>query len=228
MLADLQDLKIDGWHLKFHEPAGDGPHKVILLVHGWTGDEHSMWVFAPRLPKDALLIAPRAPYPSNHPEIAGYSWVQQRADGFSTLEMFAPAVDAFEALLPQLAAHFPQADFASFGMAGFSQGSAFSVAYAVRNAERLQRLAMLAGFLPEASEAALPALAGKPVFIAHGTQDQTVPVARAYAARDQLTAAGAQVRYCESEVGHKLGANCVAELANFFAYKLPQMNADKR
>ncbi|MBX3004657.1 MAG: dienelactone hydrolase family protein [Anaerolineales bacterium] len=216
MLADVKDLNIDGWNLKFRQPAGDGPQPVIVLIHGWTGDEHSMWVFAPRLPKNALLIAPRAPYPSNHPEIAGYSWVQQRADGFSSLEMFDPAVGAFEDLLPKLAAHFPHADFDSFGMMGFSQGSAFSVAYAVRNAARLQRLAMLAGFLPEASEAALPALAGKPVFIAHGTQDQTVPVARAYAARDQLAAAGAQVRYCESEVGHKLGANCVSELAAFF------------
>ncbi|MBX3004105.1 MAG: hypothetical protein KF828_09105, partial [Anaerolineales bacterium] len=158
MLADVKDLNIDGWNLKFRQPAGDGPQPVIVLIHGWTGDEHSMWVFAPRLPKNALLIAPRAPYPSNHPEIAGYSWVQQRADGFSSLEMFDPAVGAFEDLLPKLAAHFPHADFDSFGMMGFSQGSAFSVAYAVRNAARLQRLAMLAGFLPEASEAALPAL----------------------------------------------------------------------
>lgn len=216
MLADLQDLNIDGWHLKIRQPTGDGQHNVILLIHGWTGDEHSMWVFAPRLPKNALLIALRAPYPSNHPEIAGYSWVQQRADGFSSLDMFAPAVDAFEDLLPKLAEQFAQADFASFGMMGFSQGSAFSVAFAVRNAARLQRLAMLAGFLPEASQAALPALAGTPIFIAHGTQDQTVPVARAYAARDQLAAAGAQVRYCESEVGHKLGANCAAVLFEFF------------
>lgn len=216
MLADLQDLTINGWTLKVRQPAGEGPYPVILLIHGWTGDEHSMWVFAPRLPKHALLIAPRAPYPSNHPEIAGYSWVQERADGFSTLEMFAPAVAAFETLLAELPAHFPQADFARFGMAGFSQGSAFSVAYATQNAAHVQRLAMLAGFLPEASQAALPALSGLPVFIAHGTQDQTVPVARAHAAREQLAAAGAQVRYCESEVGHKLGANCVTELAEFF------------
>jgi len=217
MLADLQDLNIDGWTLKVRQPAGEGPHPVILLIHGWTGDEQSMWVFAPRLPKNALLIAPRAPYPSNHPEIAGYSWVQERADGFSSLDMFAPAVASFEGLLPKLAAHFPQADFARFGMAGFSQGSAFSAAYAVQNAARVERLAMLAGFLPEASQAALPALSSLPVFIAHGTQDQTVPLARAHAAREQLAAAGAQVRYCESEVGHKLGANCVAELAVFFA-----------
>ncbi len=216
MLADLQDLTINDWTLKVRQPAGDGPHPIILLIHGWTGDERSMWVFAPRLPKNALLIAPRAPYPSKHPEIAGYSWVQERVDGFSRLEMFAPAVTAFATLLAELPAHFPRADFSSFGMAGFSQGSAFSVAYAVQNPDRVQRLAMLAGFLPEDSQAALPALAGKPILVAHGTQDKTVPLARAHAARDQLTAAGAQVRYCESDTGHKLGANCAAELTEFF------------
>ena len=217
MLAGLSDVEIGGWTLKVRQPDGDGPHPVILLVHGWTGDENSMWVFAPRLPRNALLVAPRAPYLSRHPEIAGYSWVEERADGFSSLRMFAPAVDAFEGLVEQLAAQYPAADFSRFGMAGFSQGSAFCVSYAVRHPQRVSRLAMLAGFLPEQSEGALAALAGLPVLVAHGTKDETVPVARAYAAREQLAAAGAQVRYCESEVGHKLGANCVAEFVEFFS-----------
>jgi phospholipase/carboxylesterase len=217
MLADLTDINIQDWAFKVHQPAGDGPQPVIMLVHGWTGDENSMWVFAPRLPKGALLIAPRAPLVSKHPQFAGYSWVEERADGFSSLAMFAPALDAFAGLLSQLAARFPQADFSRFALAGFSQGAAFSAAFAMRHPERVSRLAMLAGFLPEASGDALAALAGLPVFVAHGTKDETVPIARAQAARQQLTAAGAQLRYCESEIGHKLGANCAAELSLFFA-----------
>jgi phospholipase/carboxylesterase len=129
--------------------------------------------------------------------------------------MFDPAVNAFSSLLSELAVRFPQADLASFGMAGFSQGAAFSAAFAMRHPGRVNRLAMLAGFLPEESEAALPALASVPIFIAHGSRDETVPIARAHAARRQLAAAGARVQYCESEIGHKLGANCAAELADF-------------
>lgn len=226
MLANLQDLAIGNWTLKVRQPQGTGRHPVIFLVHGWTGDENSMWVFAPRLPREALLVAPRAPYVSRHPEYSGYSWVEERADGLSSLELFAPAADAFAGLVEQLAAQYPAADFSRFGMAGFSQGSAFCVSYAVRHSGQVSRLAMLAGFLPEQSEAALPALAGLPVFIAHGTKDETVPLERAHAARRQLAAAGAQVRYCESDMGHKLGANCVAELAEFFT-ESPQMSTDK-
>lgn len=216
MLANLTDLQIESWALKVRQPEGVDSPRVILLIHGWTGDENSMWVFAPRLPKDALLIAPRSPYVSKHPQFSGYSWVEQRADGFSSLAMFAPALDAFDGLLAQLAARFPQADFGSLGLAGFSQGAAFSAAFAMRHRQRVSRLAMLAGFLPEASGPALAALAGLPVFVAHGSKDETVPIERAQAARRQLSAAGAQVRYCESEVGHKLGANCAAQLAEFF------------
>lgn len=214
MINNLQDLYINNWTLKFHDPGS--VQRVIFMVHGWTGDENSMWVFGSRMPKDALLIAPRAPYVSKHTELSGYSWVEERASGFSSLAMFDPAVEAFSSLLAELSARFPAADFGSFGMAGFSQGGAFSTAFAMRNPGRVDRLAMLASFLPEESEAALPALAGKPVFIAHGTQDETVPIERARSAREQLTAAGAQVRYCESEIGHKLAANCAAELAEFF------------
>ncbi len=217
MLNDLTDLQINTWTLKLRLPPGDGPHPVIFLIHGWTGDENSMWVFAPRLPKDALLIAPRAPYISKHPDIAGYSWVAERGADFSRLPDFDPAIAAFNELIKELSSRYP-ANFARFGMIGFSQGGAFSAAYALSHRERVRKLAMLASFLPEGSEAAISErLKGLPVFIAHGNKDETVPVARARQAKEVLEAGGAQVSYCESEIGHKLGANCFKELAEFFA-----------
>lgn len=217
MLSDLTDLQLGVWTLKFRLPPGDGPHPVIFLVHGWTGDENSMWVFAPRLPKNALLIAPRAPYISKHPEYAGYSWVGERGADFSSLPDFDPAVAVFDQLVKDLPSNF-SANFDHFAIAGFSQGGAFSAAYMLAHREKISKLAMLSSFLPEGSQTANQAgLNGLPVFIAHGTQDETVPVARARQAKNILEAGGAQVRYCESEIGHKLGANCSTELAQFFS-----------
>lgn len=216
MLTDLTELTLDTWTLKLRVPSGDGPHPVIVLIHGWTGDENSMWVFAPRLPKDALLIAPRAPYVSKHPEIAGYSWVAERGADFSRLPDFDPAVVVFDKLIEELSSRYP-ADFSQFGIVGFSQGGAFSAAYTHSHREQVSKLAMLASFLPEGSEMDIARLKGLPVFIAHGAQDETVPVARARDAKKVLEACGAHVRYCESEIGHKLGANCSTELAEFFA-----------
>lgn len=216
MLNDLTDLALGNWTLKLRVPPGAGPHPVIFLIHGWTGDENSMWVFAPRLPQNALLIAPRAPYISKHPEIAGYSWVAERGANFSRQPDFDPAVVVFDKLIEELSSLYP-ADFSQFGIVGFSQGGAFSAAYTLSHREQVSKLAMLASFLPEGSETAIDRLKGLPVFIAHGTQDETVPVARAREAKEVLEAGGAVVRYCESEIGHKLGANCFTELAQFFA-----------
>ncbi|HLD94343.1 MAG TPA: dienelactone hydrolase family protein [Anaerolineales bacterium] len=213
-MDEPRDLKVGDWILKARVPSDAGPHRVFFLIHGWTGDEKSMWVFASRLPRNAILIAPRAPYVSKHPELGGYSWVPERGQSFSSLAMFQPALASFETLLPNLAGQL-SIDLSQFSLVGFSQGAAFSFAYAMGNPSRVSKLAALAGFLP-AESGQLAALSSIPIFIAHGAQDETVPVAMARQAHADLEAVGVAVRYCESETGHKLGANCSVELQAFF------------
>ena len=69
MNAEMRQL--DGWVLRQRTPEGPGPHPLMLLLHGWTGDENAMWIFANRLPKNVLLVAPRGIYPT---ALGGYSW----------------------------------------------------------------------------------------------------------------------------------------------------------
>jgi phospholipase/carboxylesterase len=213
-MDEPRDQAVGNWTLKVRAPNGDGPHPVIFLIHGWTGDEKSMWVFSSRMPRNAILIAPRAPYVSRHPEFGGYSWVQDRGQSFSNLDMFQPAVESFEELLTQLPKALP-GEYNRFGIVGFSQGAAFSYAFALRNPHRINRLASLAGFLPSEANEIAP-LASIPIFIAHGTEDETVPVSMSRSARSSLEAADVKVSYCESETGHKLGANCAKQLEEFF------------
>lgn len=214
----LTDLELDGWTLKVRPPLdGSEPRRVVWMIHGWTGDERSMWVFAARMPKDALLLAPRAPYPSLHAELDGYSWVTQRSREFSPLPAFQPALESFGGLVAAAAARYASADFTRAGFVGFSQGAAFSFGWALSQPQGVTRLAALAGFLPGGAESQLASLAGLPIFMAHGTQDETVPVSLARQAEQQLTAAGAQVQYCEAETGHKLAADCARQLAEFMA-----------
>ena len=108
----LIDTTMGDWKLKLRPPVGK-PDRVIFLVHGWTGDENSMWVFAPRMPKDALLIAPRAPFTSRNAEFGGYSWVPQRGNDFSPLEAFQQAVDEFGGLIAALSKEYDSVRFQS-------------------------------------------------------------------------------------------------------------------
>jgi predicted esterase len=82
---------------------------------------------------------------------------------------------------------------------------------------RIRKMGVLAGFVPAGLEKLIlqKPLAGKNIFVAHGTQDQMIPIDRARASMALLEQAGAQITYCEDEVGHKLSVNCLRALENY-------------
>jgi len=63
----------------------------------------------------------------------------------------------------------------------------------------------------------LTALDGYPVAIAHGTLDPIIPVEYSRAARDVLTAAGADVAYSEAPVGHTIDPRVIPALRELVA-----------
>jgi len=216
---ELPTLEIAGWMIRYRAPGGDGPHPATWLLHGWSGDEASMWVFASRLPENDLLLAPRGLYPTPmggygwHPTTAGKTW--------PGVDDFHPAIEGLLDLMENWPAGAPPADFSRFRLAGFSQGGALAYAFTLLHPERVIALAGLASFLPEGAAAYLPAgrLQGLPVYISHGEKDHLVPAARARQAAQWLGQAGAQVSYCESDVGHKLSADCFRGMEVFFQSK---------
>ena len=217
MIDSLQTLSIDDWKLKARIPSGLGLHPVIILLHGWTGDEDSMWVFAARLPNNALLVAPRAPHEVISEQYSGNSWVSRKSGEWSWLDDYRSSVSELNALIDKLALQL-DGDFSKFNMVGFSQGAAMCYAYALLNPGRVAKLAGLAGFVPDRceEEAAKLPMKGVDVLIAHGTKDQIVPLERAKSAVDLMQMAGGKVQYCESETAHKLGSNCFKALKVFF------------
>ena len=210
--ADIREINADGILFKVRPPSVADSEKVIILLHGWTGDENSMWIFTPRLPGNALLLAPRALYSA--PQI-GYSW-NQVVEGWPGMEDFLPAIKALLDLLRP--ARFPPGDFSSLHLAGFSQGAALAAVFALLYPEKVASLAMIAGFVPHGLErlATSDRLKGMPTFVAHGTLDALVPVSQARETVGFLEKAGAQPVYCEDEVGHKLSANCFKGLDAFY------------
>lgn len=211
--AKAQKTEVNGWTIRMRQPQGEGPFPVILMLHGWTGDEDAMWVFASRLPPASMLIAPRAPFDAPR---GGYSWHPHKAKAWPWVDDFQPAAASLEELLVQ--ANFPQADFSNLCLVGFSQGAALAFSYGLLHPGRLRALAGLSGFLPDGAGllAMGQPLLDIPVFMAHGTHDELVPISRARQAQQILQQAGAYVSFCEDEVGHKLSASCFRNLEIFF------------
>ena len=216
MTAEIASIQIDDWIIRYKSPDEPGPHPVIWLLHGWTGDENSMWVFTSRFPKRFLLLAPRGLYPAS---LGGYSWHSISGDRiWPAVADFMPAVAEFNALMENWPDFAPAADFSRFRLAGFSQGGALAYAYTLLNTPRVVAVAGLSSFLPDNAAQYLQdrSLQGLPVYISHGIKDQLVPVARARQAVQVLDQAGAQLNYCESDAGHKLSADCFKGLESFF------------
>ena len=206
-------ITIDNVVMKIHQPDGVGPFPVLLMIHGWTGDENSMWIFSSRLPKNALMIAPRGLYSTAG---SGYSWHPAINTPLPGMDDFVPTVEKlFDTISGE---HFQMGDFSALHVVGFSQGAALAYTMTILYPERITSLAGLSGFLPDGASAWLRTerLRGLPVFIAHGTEDERVPVEHVRMAVAQLEQSGAKVTYCEDNVGHKLSAKCFHGLEAFY------------
>ena len=94
MNNDTKTVSIDDWTLRTRTPQGSGPFPLFLLLHGWTGDENSMWIFASRLPQGCMMIAPRGPHAAPN---GGYAWYPHR-QSWPEMEDFRPAVDRLAAV----------------------------------------------------------------------------------------------------------------------------------
>ncbi|HPH94436.1 MAG TPA: alpha/beta hydrolase-fold protein [Anaerolineaceae bacterium] len=207
-------LELNGWNLRFHAPPPDVDHpELILMLHGWTGDETSTWVLARQIPDRYWLAAPRGIHPT--PD-RGYSWRPIQKAFMGSLAEFQPAAQRLLALVDQFAAHMGLA-VPRFNVLGFSQGAAAALALALLYPERIHRAAALSGYLPAGLPAAPQDLAKVSFFISHGIQDDVIPVISAQQAVDTLKKWGASVVYCEDHSAHRLGLGCAKSLGAFFS-----------
>ena len=136
--------------------------------------------------------------------------------GWPNVEDFRPSLNNLISLLTR--DNFPIADLRNLHLLGFSQGAALAFSFAMIYPDFVQTIGSLSGFLPEDAEKWLSshALHGKPIFIAHGAQDDLVPVSKARNSVGLLEKTGAEVVYCEDDVGHKLSASCFRSMEAFY------------
>ncbi|MFH1185541.1 MAG: alpha/beta fold hydrolase [Chloroflexota bacterium] len=213
--GETQLVQFHDWALRVR-PAEGQPARLLLLLHGWTGDENSMWVFVRKLPRNYWMMAPRAPHASLP---SGYSWrvlPPDRTDGPGLEDLRSSA----EGLIALVDGYRAQQNLpgGTFDVMGFSQGAAVASTLALLFAPRIGRVGLLAGYVPRGAEMLLSPrlLEGKRFFVAHGARDEMVNVEYARQSVQLLEEAGANVTLCEDEVGHKVSAGCLRGLETFF------------
>ena len=214
--TEPQLYQFHDWVFRF-QAAQAKPSRLLIVMHGWMGDENSMWVLLSKLSSHYAILAPRGP--QSVPE-GGYSWREIRPNtwGNASLDELSPSAEGLLAFVDEWS---PSAgiNVRQFDAMGFSQGAAMALTLALFHPERVRRLVVLSGFIPENGEFLLNSdrLSGKVVFLSHGRQDDLVPVEQARKTLGLLRNAGAHVTYCESDTGHKVNNECLEAMKMFLA-----------
>ncbi len=193
--------------LKLRErPASAEARGLLILHHGRGTDESDLLPLADVLDPARRLhvVLPRAPLALDGS--GGFHWYGVPRVGYPDPDSFRAAFDALAELHDELWLRTGLGAERTV-LGGFSMGCVMSYALGLGTGRpRPAGILAFSGFLPtvEGWSADLPARAGMPVFIAHGTRDPVIAVDFAHHARTTLAAAGLEVSYHESETGHHI------------------------
>lgn len=183
----------------------DETQPLVIMLHGWTGDEKGMWVFDKVLPGSWWIATFRGPYPL--PE-GGYSWTAEPPHDDPRLSDFASSVDNVMHTIVDIEERF-NLQRERFVLMGFSQGAAMAFSVPALTNWDPAAIVALAGYMPRDA-----VFEGNrhPIFWGHGIRDEIIPIDIARVDVERLRDSGAQVQYCEADVGHKAGLECARGL----------------
>lgn len=212
---DAFTLLENNWILKVHPPARTDSNRVLLMLHGWTGNETVMSVFGQKASLDYWLLSPRGPVKTPS---SGFGWLPVVSDQRAEFTDYLAVIDELDRQVVHWLG-FLKIAASTVDVMGFSQGGAVALTYLLRHPDRIDRTACLAGFLPQGGNVTVKpgSLIGKQVLIAHGSLDETIPIQMASESAQFLKKTGAEVTLCQDTVGHKLGPNCYKGLEAFFS-----------
>ena len=202
---------------------GPGPQAAVIWLHGLGADGHDFEPIVPELDlaKPVRFVFPHAPVRpvtiNNGMRMRAWYDIFQFGGGPED----EAGLRASEALLQELIAREKKKGIAAnkIILAGFSQGGAIVLQTGLRYPERLGGIMALSTYLPlqEKMTEAHAANRDLPIFMAHGSYDGMIPMARAAQSRDAMQALGYKVEWHEYPMQHSV---CPQEIADISAFLL--------
>ena len=193
-----------------------------MLLHGRGTDEYDLFPLIDILDPEGRLVGVTPRGPLSLPP-GGAHWYIVREIGYPDPDTFHASFEMLSGWLDALpeALGFPPERLV---LGGFSQGAVMSYALGL-GAGRPSPAALIAlsGFIPRVDGFELDLEGhGVPVAIGHGNLDPIIPVQLGREARDMLEAAGFDVTYRETPMGHSVDPEYLNELAGWLTTQLPQ------
>ncbi len=188
-----------------------GSKKAMVAIHGWTGTRKSMRPLIKSMNINNLdwyLI--EAPYPIEG-DNSGYSWSYEKSEGVWEVE------EPRELLLHFFNELFTMYSSENIYVIGFSQGGLVCLEFALFLDQPLGGVFSIAGFLRHPKDEVTrchPCQKKIPILIAHGKDDDRVPVEASENAYRQLKDQGANVELLLYKGKHIIGIECLQRIKN--------------
>lgn len=195
---------------------------LLLLLHGVGSHEGDLVQLAPFLDGRFFVISARAPV-TLAPGM--YAWFEVQLDPGRPIINPQQAESSRIRLVGFIdeAIETYRLDPSRVYLMGFSQGAIMSLSVALTRPEKVAGIVAMSGrILPEIAPMIAPpeALRGLPIFVAHGTEDQVLPVHHGRAARDLLQRLPLALTYREYAMGHQVTEESLTEIAAWLGERL--------
>lgn len=213
----------------FHHSAppktgGNEKAPLLLLLHGYGANEDDLFGLAPYVDERFLVISARAPVRIGQ---GMHAWFRL---GFTPEGILIDPHEVEQAratlrrFLDELIAAYPIDTNAIYPM-GFSQGAMMGLDLALREPELVAGVVALSGrIMPSSMETTADAdrLTGLPVFVAHGAEDNILPISHGRATRERLNTLPVSLTYREYEMGHTISEDSLRDVADWLKLQLSQ------
>ena len=200
---------------------GPRPQAAVIWLHGLGADGHDFEPIVPELglARPVRFVFPHAPVRAvtinNGMRMRAWYDILQFGGGAEDEAGIRASERLVEALLEGEKKKGIAAD--KIVLAGFSQGGAIALQTALRHAERLAGVLALSTYLPLAAKLQEAGAANRatPIFMAHGSFDDIIPLRRAEQSRDLLKQAGYPVEWRVYPMPHSVSAEEIRDIAQF-------------
>jgi phospholipase/carboxylesterase len=199
---------------------------LLVMLHGIGADENDLFPLARHLDPRFTVVSLRAPYGYH----GGYAWfpIDFRPGGTVVPDLASARVTVADlvrwiAAAPAKYQTDPQRTF----LLGFSQGSMMALGALRAVPERFAGVVALSGRAVDgmSTAGATDAPITVPIFVAHGTHDDVLPVAEGRRIRDTLGPRCKDFTYREYPVGHGIAGDELAAVAAWLTAHLDGLSA---
>lgn len=196
---------------------------LLVLMHGYGSNEEDLMSLASQLDRRFFSASVRAPYSL---AFGGYAWckLSETESGLDfDMNEAKSSADRVEKLIGELVEKYAL-DPARIYVMGFSQGAALSLILALNHPGKIAGAVVMSGKYPDPLIAPEnpEQLKDMPIFVAHGLNDDVLPIGEGHLIRDKLSLFPVALSYHEYLMGHTVSFESFYDIAGWLSQRLDE------